>query len=134
MRLLAKVREKAGRIEESISTLNEAKENQLRYVQRTTMLSNSEDPISLSADICFEIAEHATAVRDFKLALNNYKEVLKYKPEDVKALLSLSKLYMQVWWNSRFVINIFKLSKFLVDERFGKVHNVLHKSPDSRTE
>lgn len=97
--LLAKVRERGGNLKGALTTLNEAKENQVRYVQRATLLPNLLDQKSVLADICFTMAEHSSSVRDFNQAVDYYKEALTYKPNDVKALLSLAKLYMQV--NSR---------------------------------
>lgn len=94
--LLAKVRERDGNLRGALSTLNEAKDNQVRYVQRTTMLPNLLDQKSVLADICFTMAEHSSSLRNFTQALDYYKEALTYKPNDVKTLLSLAKLYMQV--------------------------------------
>ena len=94
--LLAKVRERAGNLKGALVTLKEAKENQIRYVQRATMLPNLLDQKSILADICFTMAEHSFSIRDFNQAVDHYKEALSYKPNDVKALLSLAKLHMQV--------------------------------------
>ncbi|XP_058794945.1 tetratricopeptide repeat protein 21B-like [Phymastichus coffea] len=94
--LLAKVREKAGKLQGALNTLKEAKDNQVRYLQRATMLPNLLDQKNVLADICFTMAEHATSIRDFNQAVDHYKEVLTYKPNDVKALLSLAKLHMQM--------------------------------------
>lgn len=79
-----------------MSTLNEAKENQLRYVQRATMLPNLSDQKNVLADICSIMAEHSSSIRNFNQAIEYYKESLTHKPNDVRALLSLAKLYMQV--------------------------------------
>ncbi|XP_011499616.1 PREDICTED: tetratricopeptide repeat protein 21B-like [Ceratosolen solmsi marchali] len=94
--LLAKVREKAGNLKGALTTLSEAKENQVRYAQRATMLPNLLDQKNVLADICFTMAEHSSSIRQFIPAVDYYKETLSYKPNDVKALLSLAKLYMQM--------------------------------------
>lgn len=60
------------------------------------MLPNLLDQKNVLAEVCFTMAEHSTSVRDFNKAVDHYKEVLSYKPNDVKALLSLAKLYMQM--------------------------------------
>ncbi|CAB0036391.1 unnamed protein product [Trichogramma brassicae] len=94
--LLAQVRERSGNIKGALSTLKEAKENQVRYVQRASLLPNLLDQKNVLADICFTMAEHMYSMRDYAQAVEHYKEALTYKPNDVKALLSLAKLYMQV--------------------------------------
>ncbi|XP_014219398.1 tetratricopeptide repeat protein 21B-like [Copidosoma floridanum] len=94
--LLAKVRERAGNPRGALVTLNEAKENQSRYLQRATMLPNLLEQKHVLADICFTMAEHASSIRDFGQAVDHYKDVLHYKPNDVKALLSLARLHMQM--------------------------------------
>lgn len=94
--MLANVREKSGNLQGALNNLKEAKDNQLRYLQRATMLPNLLDQKNVLAEICFTMAEHASSIRDFNQAVDHYKEVLMYKPNDVKALLSLAKLHMQV--------------------------------------
>ncbi|XP_014235070.1 tetratricopeptide repeat protein 21B-like [Trichogramma pretiosum] len=94
--LLAQVRERSGNIKGALSTLKEAKENQVRYVQRASLLPNLLDQKNVLADICFTMAEHMYSMRDYAQAVEHYKEALTYKPNDVKALLSLAKLYMQM--------------------------------------
>lgn len=93
--LLAKVREKAGNIQAALSVLKEAKESQTRYI-RLTMASNAVEQKHVVADICMAMADHASSIRDYDQAVLHYKEALSYKPVDIKALLSLAKLYMQV--------------------------------------
>ena len=48
------------------------------------------------AAICLNMADHASSLRNYDQAITHYKEALSHKPADVKALLSLTKLYMQV--------------------------------------
>ncbi|XP_046833910.1 tetratricopeptide repeat protein 21B-like isoform X2 [Vespa crabro] len=94
--LLAKVREKAGNIQAALSVLKEAKESQTRYIQRLTMGSSAIEQKHVVADICVTMADHASSIRDYDQAVLYYKEALSYKPADIKALLSLAKLYMQI--------------------------------------
>ncbi|KAK2581329.1 hypothetical protein KPH14_008102 [Odynerus spinipes] len=94
--LLAKVREKAGNIQAALSVLKEAKENQMRYMQRLTMASNIMEQKQVIADICLTMADHASSIRDYDQAILHYKEALSHKSADIKALLSLAKLYMQI--------------------------------------
>ncbi|KAJ8668598.1 hypothetical protein QAD02_010261 [Eretmocerus hayati] len=94
--LLAKVREMSGNLKGALTTLSEAKENQSRYVQRATMLPSLTDQKNVLADICFSMAEHASSLRNFEQAVDHYKETLAHKPNDIRALLSLAKLYMQM--------------------------------------
>ncbi|KAL2729397.1 tetratricopeptide repeat protein 21B-like [Vespula squamosa] len=94
--LLAKVREKAGNIQAALSVLKEAKESQMRYIQRLTMASSAMEQKHIVADICVAMADHASSIRDYDQAVLHYKEALSYKPTDIKALLSLAKLYMQI--------------------------------------
>lgn len=94
--LLAKVRERAGNITSAIATLKEAKESQVRCIQRASMGSGIVIHKQILADICLTMANHCTAVRDFDGAIGHFKDALQQKPTDVNALLSLAKLYMQI--------------------------------------
>ncbi|KAK0172883.1 hypothetical protein PV328_006149 [Microctonus aethiopoides] len=94
--LLAKVQERAEKINVSITTLKEAKETQLRYVQRMATGSGIIEQKKILAEICLKMADHCTVIRDFDGAIIHYKDALQYKSGDVNALLSLAKLYMQV--------------------------------------
>lgn len=42
------------------------------------------------------MAEQSLQLRDINRAINCYKEVLKYLPDDLKGMTSLARLYMQV--------------------------------------
>lgn len=42
------------------------------------------------------MAEQSLQLRDVNRAINCHKEVLKHSPEDLKAMTSLARLYMQV--------------------------------------
>ncbi|KAH0560588.1 tetratricopeptide repeat protein 21B-like [Cotesia glomerata] len=94
--MLAKVRERAGNIQLAISTLKEARENQVRCMQRASIGQGVTDQKQLLVEICLTLAEHSTAIRDFDEAIGYYKDALQHRPKDIKALLSLAKLYMQV--------------------------------------
>ncbi|XP_015604649.1 tetratricopeptide repeat protein 21B-like [Cephus cinctus] len=94
--LLAKVREKAGNIQAALSTLKEAKDNQVRTIQRMAMAPGIIEQKQILAQICLTMASHASGMRDFDQAIVHYKEALNHKPADVNALLSLAKLYMQM--------------------------------------
>ncbi|XP_063986982.1 tetratricopeptide repeat protein 21B-like [Diachasmimorpha longicaudata] len=94
--LLAKVRERSGNIQMALSTLKEAKENQIRCIQRMSVNTSVTGLKQVLAEICLTMADHATAVRDWDQAIVHYKEALQHKAADIKALLSLAKLYMQI--------------------------------------
>ena len=94
--LLAKVRERSGNIKGALSTLKEAKDNQNKYIQRAATSADTTTRKKSLTQICLYMAEHATALREFDQAIDYYKEALSYKPNDITALLSLAKLYMQV--------------------------------------
>lgn len=94
--LLAKVREKSNNIKGALLILKEAKDNQIRYIQRVEMAPNLIDQKQMVAEICLTMADYASSLRDYSQAIAYYKEALNHKPSDVKALLSLAKLYMQV--------------------------------------
>ncbi|XP_011313823.1 tetratricopeptide repeat protein 21B-like [Fopius arisanus] len=94
--LLAKVRERSGNLQMALLTLREAKENQVRCIQRKSVNSSAINHKQMLAEVCLTMADHATIVRDWEQAITHYKEALQHKPTDIKALLSLAKLYMQV--------------------------------------
>ncbi|XP_014668422.1 PREDICTED: tetratricopeptide repeat protein 21B-like [Priapulus caudatus] len=50
----------------------------------------------MAADICVDIAEHATTSRDMGKASKFYKEALIYREGDSKIMLALAKLYLQL--------------------------------------
>lgn len=102
--LLAKIRERAGNLQSALATLKEAKDNQIRCLQRAPVGGTSiASQKQILAIICLDMAEHASALRDYDQAIERYKEALSYKPADIRALLSLAKLYMQVNETKAFV-------------------------------
>ncbi|KAF7995437.1 hypothetical protein HCN44_006544 [Aphidius gifuensis] len=94
--LLAKIREKSERIDDSLKTLKEAKENQIRCIQRASISSDVIVKKNILAEICLTMADYSTTIRDFNQAIEHYKDVLQYRNNDINALLNLSKLYMQI--------------------------------------
>ncbi|XP_066591171.1 tetratricopeptide repeat protein 21B-like [Prorops nasuta] len=94
--LLAKVREKAENLKGALSTLKEAKENQIRLIQRLALVPDVMDQKEILAEICLTMADYASTLRDYDQAIMHYRDVLDHKPSDVKALLALAKLYMQM--------------------------------------
>ncbi|XP_020711621.2 tetratricopeptide repeat protein 21B-like [Athalia rosae] len=94
--LLARVRERAGNMQAALATLREARENQSRAAQRAAVTPGAIGQKELLAQICLSMAEHASSLRDFDQAIVHYKEALNHKSADIKALLSLAKIYMQV--------------------------------------
>lgn len=96
--LLAKVREKAGNIQASLTTLKDARENQSRVLKRTIIEQSggSIEERQVAANICQQMAEYANMLRDHDAAIQFYKEALAYSPEDKNTLVALARLYMQV--------------------------------------
>lgn len=96
--LLAKVREKAGNIQASLSTLRDAHENQSRVLKRINIeqSADSNEERQVAASICQQMAEYCNMLRDYDSAIRHYKEALKYSPEDTNTMVDLARLYMQV--------------------------------------
>ncbi|XP_069686948.1 tetratricopeptide repeat protein 21B-like [Periplaneta americana] len=96
--LLAKVREKAGNIQASLATLKDARDNQSRVLKRTVVEQSggSIEERHVAANICQQMAEYATMLRDHDAAIRFYKEALAYSPDDTSTLVDLARLYMQV--------------------------------------
>lgn len=42
------------------------------------------------------MAEQSISLRDNHQAINHYKEALKYSPDDIKTIIALARLHMQV--------------------------------------
>ncbi|GAB0090491.1 Tetratricopeptide repeat [Sergentomyia squamirostris] len=95
--LLARVREKAGHLNSSLSTLKEARDNQYKVQQRLNLESSLiPEQRRILARICVLMSEQSIHLRDNDQAVHHYKEALKFSPQDINILASLSRLYMQV--------------------------------------
>lgn len=96
--LLARVRERSGNINASITTLKDARDNQIRIHQRLNLdqNSNSREQSKILSKICTLLAEHSIMIRDNEQAIQHYKEAIKYSPQDISLQASLAKLYMQM--------------------------------------
>lgn len=96
--LLARVREKSGNINTSLSTLKEARDNQYRIQQRTNIDQNANvrEQNKILSKICNLMGEQSTMIRDNEQAIQHYKEAIKFSPQDTTQQASLAKLYMQL--------------------------------------
>lgn len=96
--LLARVREKAGNISSSLTTLKEARDNQHRIQQRLSADQNSNvrEQHKILSKICALMAEQSIMVRDTDQAILHYKEAIRFSPQDTNLLAALAKLYMQL--------------------------------------
>lgn len=96
--LLARVREKAGHLQASLSTLKEARDNQYR-VQKRINLEHSggiEEQQRILSRICVLMAEHSISLRDNSQAIHHFNEALKCTPQEISIMAALARLYMQV--------------------------------------
>jgi tetratricopeptide repeat protein 21B len=96
--LLARVRERSGNISSSLTTLKEARDNQIRIHQRLNIdqNSNSREQSKILSKICALLAEQSILIRDNEQAIQHYKESIKYSPQDIVLQASLAKLFMQL--------------------------------------
>ncbi|XP_055680428.1 tetratricopeptide repeat protein 21B-like [Lutzomyia longipalpis] len=95
--LLARVREKAGHLNSSLSTLREARDNQYKVQQRLNIESSLiPEQRRILSRICVLMAEQSIHLRDNDQAVHHYKEALKFSPQDITILASIARLYMQV--------------------------------------
>ncbi|KAE8581031.1 hypothetical protein XENTR_v10024640 [Xenopus tropicalis] len=94
--LLAKIYSKMEKIDDSIVSLQRARELQARVLKRTQMEQPDAVPAqkALAAEICAEIAKHSTVQRDYEKAIKFYKEALVYCETDNKVMLELAHLYL----------------------------------------
>lgn len=96
--LLARVREKSGNINTSLSTLKDARDNQYRIQQRINIdqNANAREQHKILSKICNLMAEQSMMIRDNEQAILHYKEAIKFSPQDTSQQASLAKLYMQL--------------------------------------
>lgn len=96
--LLARVREKSGNINTSLSTLKDARDNQFRIQQRLNIdqNANAREQHKILSKICNLMAEQSMMVRDNEQAIQHYKEAIKFSPQDITQQAALAKLYMQL--------------------------------------
>lgn len=96
--LLARVREKSGNINSSLTSLKEARDNQYRIQQRISIdqNANAREQHKILSKICTLMASHCTLIRDNDSAILHYKEAIKFSPQDTTQQASLAKLYMQL--------------------------------------
>lgn len=65
--------------------------------------------VQLSAKFCAQLAEYASAVREYDTAIVYYKRALQCRPGDTRLEIALAKLYMQV---SLFILCTFLKGSF----------------------
>ncbi|XP_053327438.1 tetratricopeptide repeat protein 21B [Spea bombifrons] len=94
--LLAKIYSKMEKTEDTIMSLQRARELQARVLKRAQMEQPDAVPAqkTLAAEICAEIARHSAAQRDYEKAIRFYKEALVYCETDDKVILELAHLYL----------------------------------------
>uniref|UniRef100_A0A669QPC0 Tetratricopeptide repeat protein 21B n=1 Tax=Phasianus colchicus TaxID=9054 RepID=A0A669QPC0_PHACC len=94
--LLAKIYSKMDKIDEAITSLQQARELQARVLKRAQTEQPDAVPAQkqLAAEICAEIAKHCTVQRNYEKAIKFYKEALVHCETDKKAMLELARLYL----------------------------------------
>nr|XP_047917295.1 tetratricopeptide repeat protein 21B isoform X2 [Anser cygnoides] len=94
--LLAKIYSKMEKTDETIASLQQARELQARILKRAQIEQPDVVPAQkqLAAQICAEIAKHCTAQRNYEKAIKFYKEALVHCETDKKAMLELARLYL----------------------------------------
>nr|DBA19793.1 TPA: hypothetical protein GDO54_015570 [Pyxicephalus adspersus] len=94
--LLAKIYSRMEKTEDAFVSLQRARELQARVLKRAQLEQPDAVPAQkvLAAEICAEIARHATAHRDYEKAIKFYKEALVYCETDNKVIMELAHLYL----------------------------------------
>ncbi|GCC22011.1 hypothetical protein chiPu_0000395 [Chiloscyllium punctatum] len=94
--LLAKIYSKKEKKDDAILALQRAREVQAQVLKRVQLEQADAVPHQkqLAAEICAEIAKHATDQRDYEKAIKFYKEALVYFENDHKVMLELAQLYL----------------------------------------
>lgn len=96
MVLLAKVYHRSERMDDAMLSLTKAREMQARVLKRVQL--EQPDAVTaqkqLAADICRQMAEHSTTLRDYTKAITFYKEALVYNENDGKVMLDVAGLYL----------------------------------------
>lgn len=105
--LLARIRERSGNVASSLATLKEARDNQYRVQQRTSLEIDNNDTTTdgtnvareqhkIMARICLMMAEHANHLHDHRQAIEHCKQALQFARDDLATLTLLARLYVQV--------------------------------------
>ncbi|KAK3772094.1 hypothetical protein RRG08_061179 [Elysia crispata] len=94
--LLAKVYSAVDKGEESQHVLQQARDMQARVLKRVQLEQPDalHEQRELAANICSQLAEHATLQRDTETAIKFYKDALVYSENDSKRSLDLAGLYL----------------------------------------
>uniref|UniRef100_A0A3P8VGK7 Tetratricopeptide repeat domain 21B n=1 Tax=Cynoglossus semilaevis TaxID=244447 RepID=A0A3P8VGK7_CYNSE len=94
--LLAKVKNKVGKNEEALLSLQRARDVQAKVLKRVQLEQPDAIPMQkqLAAEICAEIAKHYTSQRGYERAVKFYKEALVYCETDRKVMMELARLYL----------------------------------------
>ncbi|OXB69269.1 hypothetical protein ASZ78_011389 [Callipepla squamata] len=89
--LLAKIYSKMEKIDEAITSLQQARELQARVLKRAQIEQPDAVPAQkqLAAEICAEIAKHCTVQRNYEKAIKFYKEALVHCETDKKMMADL---------------------------------------------
>ncbi|KAL4636202.1 tetratricopeptide repeat protein 21B [Arapaima gigas] len=95
--LLAKIQSKVAKNDDSLLSLQRARDVQARVLKRVQLEQPDAVPTQkkLAAEICSEIAKHYTCQRDYEKAIKFYKEALVYCESDSKLMLELARLYLK---------------------------------------
>uniref|UniRef100_A0A6M2DHR9 Putative o-linked n-acetylglucosamine transferase ogt n=1 Tax=Xenopsylla cheopis TaxID=163159 RepID=A0A6M2DHR9_XENCH len=97
--LLSRVKEKSGNLTESIVFLNEAKENQIKVIKRISLDGNASliaEQQRISSQVCILMAEQYSRLRESTQAIEQYKDALKFQPNNSEILSALARVYMQI--------------------------------------
>ncbi|XP_069791436.1 tetratricopeptide repeat protein 21B isoform X2 [Narcine bancroftii] len=92
--LLAKIYSKK-KTDDAMLALQRAREVQAQVLKRVNLEQTDAAPAQkqLAAEICAEVAKHATEQREYEKAIKFYKEALVYN-NDHKVMLELARLYL----------------------------------------
>jgi len=94
--LLARIYQKSKEPSESLDIFSKAKELQSRVLKRASMEQPEllQKQKSVAAEICSQMAEHYTNLKEYENAIKCYMEALFYDEENIEVMLSLSNLYL----------------------------------------
>ena len=117
------MREKAGNIQASLTTLKDARDNQSRVlkIMAVDQSGGNMEECKMAANICQQMAEYANMLRDHDAAIRFYKEALAYSAEDTNTLVDLVRLCMQLNDLEQCQMNCMTLLKAVVNNEAATV-------------